>query len=280
MYVTRQTSAQTGFQYALRFGRTAGNTSTADIAIIQDFESVNSYLYAGKQITLSYYARKGADWSDANTPNMQVRTGTGTDQTIVSGYTGSSTIISGAPTLTTSFQRFSHTGTVGSSATQLGLYFGYTPSGTAGADDWMEVTGVQIDIGPVALPYRRSGGTLQGEIDLCTRYYQKSYPMNVTPGTSGIEGARYVGNGVQGVTTADQLIGTISYPRMRGTPTIVVYDDAGNVNKCTRVATGVSTFNNSNVTIDSQCDNNFRIYSSSGNAAGVFYVNYTLSAEL
>jgi hypothetical protein len=52
----------------------------------------------------------------------------------------------------------------------MSLYFGFTPVGTAGAADYYEVTGVQIDIGSVALPFRTYAATIQGELAACQRY--------------------------------------------------------------------------------------------------------------
>jgi hypothetical protein len=75
--------------------------------------------------------------------------------------------------LTTTWQRFTYTGTVSSSATQLGFYVFSTPNGTAGANDYYEITGAQYDVGSVALPFRRAGGTIQGELAACQRYYSR-----------------------------------------------------------------------------------------------------------
>jgi hypothetical protein len=150
--------------------------------LTQNLESVNSIPYAGKTITLSYYARAGANFSAASSIlNAQVVTGTGTDQNIISGYTGQSSPLSGNATLTTTWQRFSVTGSIGSSATQIAPLFEFVPVGTAGANDYFEVTGVQIDIGSVALPFRTYAGTIQGELAACQRYYFRT----TSPGSTG-----------------------------------------------------------------------------------------------
>jgi hypothetical protein len=75
-------------------------------------------------------------------------------------------------TLTTTWQRFQTTATLASNATEIALRFRYSPTGTAGANDYVDLTGVQIDIGSVALPFRTYAGTIQGELAACQRYFQ------------------------------------------------------------------------------------------------------------
>jgi hypothetical protein len=58
-----------------------------------------------------------------------------------------------------------------SSATQIAIAFDATWFGTAGVNDYFEVTGVQIDIGSVALPFRTYAATLKGELAASQRYY-------------------------------------------------------------------------------------------------------------
>ena len=173
--ISRQATGDTTnlpfIQYGLRIQRDSGNTSTQLIAASQSFESVNSIPFAGKTITVSFYAKAGANYSSASSVfKMQIYSGTGTDQNVLSGLTGSALVIDGSATLTTTYQRFTFTGTVAATATQLAIYSFYTPVGTAGANDWAEITGVQIDIGSVALPFRTFSQTLQGELQACRRY--------------------------------------------------------------------------------------------------------------
>jgi hypothetical protein len=159
-------------QYCARVQRTAGNTGTQSMNLSMSFESVNSIPYAGKTITISFYARKGANYSEINSNlSAGAATGTGTDQNFQSGYTGASTFLTGSYPLTTTWQRFSSTATLSANATELGFGFGYAPTGTAGANDYFEITGVQIDIGSVALPFRTYAGTIQGELAACQRYF-------------------------------------------------------------------------------------------------------------
>jgi hypothetical protein len=179
---SRQSSGLTGFNYALRAQRDSGNNATNALQVGQSLETADSLRFAGKTVTFSFWARKGADYSGASSQlNYRINTGTGTDQQYWNtGYTGSATALSENATLTTSWQRFSASGTVSSSATEIAFGFAFSPVGTAGANDWFEITGVQLEEGSVATNYQRMSGTLQGEIDLCKRYYQFLERDNVT----------------------------------------------------------------------------------------------------
>jgi hypothetical protein len=170
------TGLPTGFQYAIKVQRTAGQTSGDGLGVNQVFESINSIPFAGKTVTLSFYAKAGANYSPTSSA-LAVRgyTGTGTDQAAgnFGGWTGYAEPISGSATLTTSWQRFTFTGTFASTATQFGMVFYLFGQGTAGADDSYQITGVQLDVGSVALPFRTFSATLQGELAACQRYYYR-----------------------------------------------------------------------------------------------------------
>jgi hypothetical protein len=78
---TGDTTNLPNIQYALRYQRTSASTSTAQLNIIQNFESVNSIPLAGKTVTLSFYARKGANYSPTSSLlGVVLHTVTGTDQ--------------------------------------------------------------------------------------------------------------------------------------------------------------------------------------------------------
>jgi hypothetical protein len=168
-------------QYAARIQRIAGQTGVNPAYFCNMFETVNSIPYAGQSITLSFYARAGSNFSSSsNIINYTVQSGTGTDQNLFS-YSGGATVMSGTKTLTTTWQRFSATGTVPLTATELSIYFNFTPTGTAGANDYYEITGVQFEQGSVANTYQPNQATYQGELAACQRYY---YRRNAVSGGS------------------------------------------------------------------------------------------------
>jgi hypothetical protein len=175
---TRQTAGLTGFLYGTRVQRDSGNTSTSVIYLSQMFESQESYKYAGQTVTLSWYAKAGANFSAASSQMIaRIYTGTGTDQNwIQTGYTGQAITLDNLTTITTSYVRYSATVVIPSATTELSVTLGFTPVGTAGANDWVEITGVQLEVGSQVSPFTRAGGTLQGELAACQRYYFRYKP--------------------------------------------------------------------------------------------------------
>jgi hypothetical protein len=172
--VTNDTTNLPFIQYCIRAQRDSGNTSTSPYSIGQNFESVNSIPLAGKAVTLSFYARAGANYSAASGAlEVNLATGTGTDQNIYTGLTGRANPILQNVTLTTTWQRFTATATLATTATQVAMSFAATPVGTAGAADYFEVTGVQLEVGSTATAFHTNGPTIEAELAACQRYYER-----------------------------------------------------------------------------------------------------------
>lgn len=159
------------FQYCARIQRTSGQTGTAASVFISPQETINSVRFAGKNVTLSFYARASSGASRANLMDMSIITGTGVDQSNLGAgaYTGSSQIAYINPTLTTSWQRFSVTGLFASTATEFCVQIGFIPTGTAGASDYFEVTGIQVEEGVVATSFEFED--YSQTLAKCQRYY-------------------------------------------------------------------------------------------------------------
>ena len=215
--VTRQATSDTTnlafIQYCMRVARDSGNTGTNVRYLVTPMETVNSIPYAGKTVTFSFYARKGANFSGSILGRLF--TGTGTDQNPLVLYTGYASVISETTTLTTTWQRFTYTATLGTTATEMSVGFDWTPTGTAGAADYFEVTGVQVDIGSVALPYRPTGATFQGELAACQRYFNL-----IASGVSQPAGPCY---GYSSTRTD----GIFTHPAMRVAPSLVITTGSG-----------------------------------------------------
>ena len=188
--VTGDTTNLPNIQYCMRVQRNSGTTGTSSIVLSQSLETLDSIPFAGKTVTLSFYARKGANFSHATSSIVSsVFTGTGTDQNYIGGYTGLATAFSNSSVVTTTWQRFTFTGSIASTATELAVNFSYDPSGTAGAADFFEVTGVMLEIGNQASPYAPATPTYATELAACQRYYLASstaiiWGGNVTSGST------------------------------------------------------------------------------------------------
>jgi hypothetical protein len=171
---TSDTTNLPTIQYCARVQRNSGSTGTGGMGFVQTFENANSTRYVGQAVTLSFYARKGANYSPtSNALSIYGISGTGTDQSRANTtFTGEAYWVNNqTATLTSTWQRFTFSGTVASTATQIAIYFGMTPTGTASTNDYFEITGVQLEIGTVTT-FARTGGTIQGELAACQRYFQ------------------------------------------------------------------------------------------------------------
>jgi len=239
--VSRQATGDTTnlpfIQYCARVQRNSGSTDTSGIPLTQSFETINSIQYAGRTVTFSYYARRGANYSSASNQLFSyLYTGTGTDQNWGAvGYTGQANPIAGTATLTTTWQRFTFTATLASNITELALSFSYAPTGTAGAADFFEVTGVQLEIAGSASAYSPNTSTYAEELAACQRYFN-IYDGN---GNSLASGTYY---------SSTAAYCTLQFPvEMRVAPTqtitatgINIYSN-GAVNASTAVSSGAGT---------------------------------------
>jgi hypothetical protein len=221
---SRQPSGLLGIQYCARIQRPSGNTSGLNF-FAQPMETSNSIPLSGKTFTFSFYARKGANYSNTTSSlNVEVWQNTTTDGSIQTVETGSrSTAGSGVFVLTNSWQRFSFTSTFTSTTTQVAPVFYGVTSGTAGANDYYEITGVQLEIGSTVTTFSRAGGDIQGELAKCQRYFQSSFPTGTGPANNVAPGmifAQIPGNGMSH--------GFMFPVPMRVTPSFITYNPYDN----------------------------------------------------
>jgi hypothetical protein len=159
-----------GFKYAVSLKNTVGTKANANVRLQQAFETHDTHMMRGKTYTLSFYARK-ISGSSARISSMAGWTTTETN-----GFGSNDEITSIVPnsSLTTSFQRFSQTFVASSSSSynsmKIQLDFQYLTS----LNDELQITGVQLEEGVVPTPFSRAGGSLQGELAACQRYYWRS----------------------------------------------------------------------------------------------------------
>jgi hypothetical protein len=146
--VSRQTAQSVGARYGLRFGRPAASSSTNPLRLWAMLPTDAAYRLRGRTLTVSVTAVAGADFSGGGL-SVRLATGTGEGQSgdliASSGFTGHSNVIDEAQAITTAAVRYEFSAGVLSNIGEVGLQFSYTPTGTAGSNDWIQIEDVQIE---------------------------------------------------------------------------------------------------------------------------------------
>jgi len=166
----------------------------------------------GKTVTLSGYLRKGS----ALTSNVTVDIGTRATRygTQYDGIVSST--ISNASLNSSTFTKFSYsfnvtTTTSTNSANLFELEILYTQAG--GANVYLEIAAIQIEVGSAATPFSRAGGTLAGELAACQRYYWRY--------TAATASGNYMPFGMGHAVDANNARFMFQYPvSVRATPTL------------------------------------------------------------
>lgn len=145
------------FKSAFKMARTSGQTGVVQVCMMQEIESANSYAFAGQTAEIDFHATAGANFSAASS-NLQVTliSGTGVDQGVSTaafnfnaGGSGSSTWTGQVNTsvnvpINTVSNRYTVAIPVPAAASELAVVFCFTPVGTAGTNDYVALTGVQL----------------------------------------------------------------------------------------------------------------------------------------
>jgi hypothetical protein len=260
-----------GIQYYLRLGRSSGNATADAVYFNQSLETRESLKFAGQTVTLSAYYRTGAGFSGTGL-TMNFYYGTGTDQNAVTGLTNGVTLTSPVLSASNAWQRATYTVFIPQTTTQVSIYIAYTPSGTAGANDYFDVTGVQLEKGSVATPFEvRPYAT---ELALCQRYYFASIPGN--PGGTG--GGTV---GAIAFNTTSLMTNMRTPVTLRANPSTYVYNN-GTANQL-RVTVNGSTVNGTSLTSAGSGVNGVAYLGFSGavfTAGSAYDFDIVLSAEL
>lgn len=216
------------FQYAMVVARPGGGTATTAIQVGQSLETTDSIPLQGQNVTLSFWAIAGSQFSPTSyAVTVAIVSGTGTDENVFTPYTGSYNVASQVISLNNSWARYSISGAVPANATEIGVTFSISPTGTAGTQDNFMLAGVQLEVAtsPSTFDFEPYGTTLQR----CFRYYQKSFPYSTKP-AEGSSGAGYnwqvsaLAGSVSNVFTT--LILPVPLRYVTGTP-VTIYNVTG-----------------------------------------------------
>jgi hypothetical protein len=150
----------TGFRYALK----CTMSGTAQPQPILTVETNDAIRFAGQTVMLSYYVKT----SNSTPAVMRVDYSNNVDESVTGTYT---TIATYSVATTTSWQRVALSFAVPSTSKTIRVVVGASGNLTTGQT--ILLTGVQLELGSVATTFTRAGGTIQGELAACQRYYYK-----------------------------------------------------------------------------------------------------------
>lgn len=188
-------SAQSGLadesQLCARVQRNSGQTGTSAMRFSFPLDTDEIFRGRGNFVSLSFRARAGANWSPASgTLSFNLFSGTGASPAKRGGtpYAGEVSVLSGTVNLTAGGAIVSTVVTgaliVPTNSTQMELQFFWTPVGTAGANDYVEIDDVQLeahlsanDYVPTAYDRLPFSQMIAG----CIRHYQKSFVYGQAP---------------------------------------------------------------------------------------------------
>jgi hypothetical protein len=234
---TQDTSlSASGFRYGTKFTSTAASNLTS---LFQMVETDQTIPLAGKQVALSGYALAPA----GKTPLMQLEYSTTVNDSLFGSWIPCTKTTLSEPTATGSLLQYRYSFAVPSTAKTLRITATYGTLNNTEAATW---TGIQLELGNVPTAFSRAGGTIQGELAACQRYYQR-----VTGITSN---STYVSTGVA-ISTTRAFLAYSAPVTLRTTPSVA--HSAGKVGNgviTNQSLTSISAYSNGSyqqVTLDS-----------------------------
>ena len=141
--------------------------------------------------------------------------------------------------------------------------------------NYFQITGVQLEVGETATPFEhRSYGE---ELELCKRYYQKSYDYDTVAATNTI-----IGMSLSAVSGTNLGIYTQRlHPQMRDAPDVVVYDQPGNSGRINVQSTNNVTVNGgADITGLNKTTSSFQINNVVSTSGDHFRFHFVAESEL
>ena len=167
----QSTGTPNGSRYCLRSTMTSTGGVMNFGQLLETSTAANAW---GKTIIFSVLLRRNSSFAGALNINIDksatVDAGTGATWTNLTNVTTSNANL---PTGTGASNWYLATATVAipndGTANSIKISISQTATETSGA--YYEVAQAQLEVGPVATPFSRAGGTLSGELTACQRYY-------------------------------------------------------------------------------------------------------------
>jgi len=266
------------FPYALRVARTTGGVGTNIIQSGQIIETNNCQDLAGQTVAFSFYATAGANFSAASSQIVvNLTCGSGTNQGaaaafITGTWTSQTTPLSTTQAITTTRTLYTYSVSIPAGTNEIGIRWYYTPVGTAGANDWFQITGVQLEKGSTATSFDyRPYGT---ELQLCQRYYESTaFPSTTFSQNTTTALPVFVSN-------LDRAPGTKFTCVKRAAPTVVIYSRNNTSGKVSFVTTGADNAGSATASAISETGYSITIIGTATTAGVGVEIGYTATAEL
>ena len=175
---SQNSTAPTGLRYS--FSGTI-NSGSGTCQFQHAVETANTIPLAGQTATLSFYL--ATTGPTGQVPSLQFSYSTAVDAGLGGSYTTISGTTNYSPVISGSFQRYSITYTIPSTAKSLMFVVNSNSTMTTGQS--FSLAGVQLELGSTATTFSRAGGTIGGELALCQRYYNtNTLAFRSTPATA------------------------------------------------------------------------------------------------
>lgn len=176
------------FTSCMKIQRVAGDTSTQTVKLLYVLEAKDCLSFSGKSATLSFFVKRGTDFTSTDLTSY-IHTGVSENQGVTSlhsnTWNGINTQASSVIPVSFNWQRITQTVSIASNVKEIGISIQYTPqAGSAGADETLYITGMQFELGATVTPFEYRPTSY--EIDLCQRYFEKSYNLDQTPGDAAV----------------------------------------------------------------------------------------------
>jgi hypothetical protein len=286
-----------GSYYFNRLTTNGAGTSMGDASysrFAQRIEHGTRYLCGnGKKVTVSFYARSSIANKRIGITLIQNygSGGSPTAQELLLNPDGAITLTSTLTKYTATFTTNTLTGKTFGTANddfiqiQFTYQWGVTRGGTdvedgVTAEDFggagtIDIAQVQLCAGEVALPFQPK--SFEEELRACQRYYEKSYPQSVAPGTALDENLGY-GTQFTHPSATGGIVTPYKVSKRTIAGTVTVYDAAGTAGKVTGF-TGAAFVDNQSLTYLAGKENGFYILNTTANTTNTYF-NWSVSDEL
>jgi hypothetical protein len=222
-----------GVQYCLQSSTSVAGTTPIHYQRVENVQSL-----AGKQVTLSFWARTSTgNGAYSVTPIFIQNFGSGGSTSV----TTNGTAISVAET-SGAFIKYTQTITIPSIAgltvgtssyLELRLATGNTFNGLI-----YQITQIMLNEGPVPAPFQLAGNSISGELALCQRYFEKSFEIDTVPSNGGGAFSTQVGLIAGGVHNSGDGGNVYFKAVKRAVPTITKYGNSSGLWSASGVFSG------------------------------------------